>query len=149
VYKIPAKVTDPADVWSYANLHATSDLTNRTRFGTGLLSPNNSVIHDDVCLFTAAKYSAATAKDVGRKSCALNGVAQCQGAQHRAEGAVFMSGMDVKNAIIEIDKDILKSTPGVHGPSFNTDTKIPVKKVLKINPASESVIRFEVTVILP
>src|SRR4030095_14021057 len=60
-----------------------------------------------------------------------------------------MSSMGVENAVIKVDKDILKRAPGVHGPSFNADTEVPVEKVLQVNATAKGMIRFEIAIILP
>ncbi len=51
-----------------------------------------------------------------------------------------MSSMDVEDAVIKIDKDILKRPPGVHRPSFDTDTEVPVEKVFEVNATAEGMI---------
>ena len=75
VHKIPAEITDPANVWGHANFHATANLADCLRLGTGLLSTNDSVVQDNVRSFAAAKDSAAPTKDVGREARAANRVA--------------------------------------------------------------------------
>src|SRR5258708_370087 len=60
-----------------------------------------------------------------------------------------MSCMDVEDAVIKIDKNILKRAPGIHRPTFNTDTEIPVEKVLEVNATAEGMICFEIAIILP
>src|SRR4029453_2982251 len=60
-----------------------------------------------------------------------------------------MPSMDVEDAVIEIDKDILKRAPGIHRPTFNADTEVPVEKVLEVNATAEGVIRLEVAIVLP
>src|SRR4029077_19209712 len=49
----------------------------------------------------------------------------------------------------KIDKDILKRAPGINSPAFDTDTEVPVEKVLEIDTTAEGMIRFEVAIILP
>src|SRR4030095_589110 len=60
-----------------------------------------------------------------------------------------MSSMDVEDAVIKIDKDILKRTPGIHRPTFDTNTEVPVEKVFEIDTTAEGMIRFKVAIILP
>ncbi len=76
--EIPAEIADPANVRGEANFHAAADLTDRPRFGTGLFSANDSVVHDNVRAFAATKDSAASTKNVGREARAGNRVAQRQ-----------------------------------------------------------------------
>src|SRR5713101_5686851 len=60
-----------------------------------------------------------------------------------------MSSVDVENAVIKVDKNILKRASGIYRPSFNTDTEVPVEKVFEINTTAKGMIRFEVAIILP
>ena len=60
-----------------------------------------------------------------------------------------MSSMDVEDAVIKIDKDILKRTPGIHGPTFDTNTEVAMEKVFEVKTTAKGVIRFEVAIILP
>src|SRR4029077_92260 len=60
-----------------------------------------------------------------------------------------MSSMGVENRVIQDGKAILKPPPGVHRPSFDTDTEVPVEKVFEVNGTAEGVIRLEVAIILP
>src|SRR5438046_301032 len=60
-----------------------------------------------------------------------------------------MSSMDVEDAVIKIDKDILKRAPGINRPSFDTDTEVPMEKVFEINTTAEGMIRFQIGIILP
>src|SRR5882762_7389158 len=60
-----------------------------------------------------------------------------------------MSGMDVEDATIKIDKDILKRAPGINCPPFDADTEVPMEKVFEINTTAEGMVRFKVTIILP
>jgi hypothetical protein len=57
--------------------------------------------------------------------------------------------MDVEDTVIKIDKDILKSAPGINRPPFDTDTEVPVEKVFEINTTAEGMIRLKVAIILP
>src|SRR6266550_5922034 len=149
VHKIPAEIADPADVRSHANFHATAYLADCPRLGTSLFRANDSIVYDNVRTFASTKDSAASTKNVGREARAGNRVAQCQCAQHRTDRTAFMCSMRVKDAIIKIDKDILERAPGIHRPSFNTDTEVPVEKVFEVNATAEGMIRLEVTIILP
>src|SRR5437868_15126864 len=60
-----------------------------------------------------------------------------------------MSSRVRKHAVIKIDKDILKRPPRIYGPSLNTDTEVPVKKVFEVHATAEGVTRYEVAIILP
>src|SRR5437899_11530620 len=60
-----------------------------------------------------------------------------------------MSSMDVEDAIIKINEDILKRAPGINRPPFDTNTEVTVEKVLEINTPAEGMIRFNVAIILP
>ena len=60
-----------------------------------------------------------------------------------------MSSMDVEDAIIKINEDILKRAPGINRPPFDTNTEVTVEKVLEINTTAEGMIRFNVAIILP
>src|SRR4029077_20176153 len=64
-------------------------------------------------------------------------------------GAALMSSMDVENAGIGVDKDILNRAPGINRPPFDTDTEVPMEKVFEINTTAEGVVRFKVAIILP
>src|SRR6266516_2423089 len=57
--------------------------------------------------------------------------------------------MGIEDAVIEIDKDILKRAPGINRPTFNTDTEVPVEKVFEVNTTAEGMIRLEVAIVLP
>jgi hypothetical protein len=149
VHKIPAEIADPANVRGHANFHAAADLADCPRLGTGLLSANDSVVHDNVRLFAATKDSAAAAKNVGRESRARDRVAQRQCAQHRTHGAALMPSVNVEDAVIKVDKNILKRASGIHCPAFNTDTEVPVEKVFEITTTAEGMIRLEVAIVLP
>src|ERR1044072_1289345 len=57
--------------------------------------------------------------------------------------------MDIEDAVIKVNKNILKRSPGVYCPAFNANTEITVEKVLEINTTTERVIRFEIAIVLP
>ena len=76
--EIPAEITDPANVRSEANFHAAADLPDCPRLGTGLVSANNSVVHDNLRAFAATKDSAGSAQKLRREARAGNRVAQRQ-----------------------------------------------------------------------
>ena len=75
VHKIPAEVTDPANVRSEANFHAATNLADCPRLGAGLFSANDSVVHDNVRFFASTKDSASSAKKVRREARAGNRIA--------------------------------------------------------------------------
>jgi hypothetical protein len=75
VDEIPAEIANPANMRRHANFHATADLADCPRFGTSLFGANDSVVHDDVCLFTSTKDSATSTKNVGRETRTGNRVA--------------------------------------------------------------------------
>src|SRR5438552_10789594 len=77
--KIPAEITDPANVRGEANFHAAADLPDCPRLGTGLFSADDSVAHDNVRPFSPAKNSAGAAKNVRREPNAENPPAPRQG----------------------------------------------------------------------
>ena len=75
VDEIPAEITDPADVRSYADFHPTANLADRPRLGVCMTSCRNNVeafsrldkaLVD--LLLAAAKDPASPAKNVGRKA---------------------------------------------------------------------------------
>src|SRR6266481_4507198 len=76
--EIPAEIADPANVRGEANFHATADLPDCPRLGTGLFSANDPVVHDNIRAFAATKDSPGSAKKVRREARAGNRVAQRQ-----------------------------------------------------------------------
>jgi hypothetical protein len=48
--------------------------------------------------------------------------------------------MNIEDAVVQIDKDILKRAPGIHRPAFNTDTEVTMEKVLEVKTTSEGMI---------
>ena len=82
VHKIPAEVTNPADMWGQTDFHAATDLADCPRFTVGVKISQNVgtfTIRKRIS-FAPAEDRTASAKNVGRKAGAGDRVTQRQGA---------------------------------------------------------------------
>ena len=80
VNKVPAEITDPADVRSEANFQAAADLADRPRLSVGVKISENvrAFTVRKRIPFTPAKDRTASAKNVRRKARAVERVTQGQ-----------------------------------------------------------------------
>src|SRR5206468_3932088 len=156
INEIPAEITDPTDMRRKANFQAAADLaqclrlairmTNRLDNVESLSGFSKSLIDS---LLAATKNCAAAAKNVGRKARTVKGITQRQSTQHSTDGVALVSNAVLKNAVAEIDEDILACLPRINRPAFNPDTEITVKEVFEIDATAPGVIGLDVAVILP
>jgi hypothetical protein len=60
-----------------------------------------------------------------------------------------MVNAGLKDAVAEIDENILARLSGINRPTFNPDTEVTVKEVFEIDATAPSVIGLDIAVISP
>src|SRR5205823_636870 len=80
VHKVPAEVTDPADMRGETDFQAAADLGYCLRLGIGVLGANKTLFEHDVVSLAAAKDAATATEDVRCEPGARNRITQCEGA---------------------------------------------------------------------
>ena len=156
IHEIPAEITDPTDVRSYADFHATANLADCPRLCICMTGCRNdietfSLLDKAVVdlLLATAKDPASPAKNVRRKARARDRVTESQSAQHRADRVVLVVNATGKNIVAGIDKDILARLPSINHPALNPDTNVTHEKIFEIDATPPSVISLDVAVINP
>ncbi len=140
IHEIPAEITDPADVRSYADFHSTANLADCPRLSICMASCRNDIETFSrldkalVDLFLAsAKDPASPAKNVGRKARARDRVTQRKSAQYSTDRVALAVDTIGKNSVAEIDEGILARLPSINHPALNPDTNVTHEKIFEID----------------
>src|SRR5438128_6806982 len=162
VNKVPTEITDPADVRREANFEAAADLAKRLGRAAGVKMSENVTLGLKCFTvrkripFTAAKDRAATTKNVGRKTRAVERITQRQraeGGTHRARrmaarGEEKLPCLTFKPLVLKFP-EIQDTSSGTRRPTFDTNTEVTVEKVFDIPTTAPSVVGLDVAVVLP
>src|SRR5580765_3667587 len=156
IHEIPAEITDPADVRSYADFHSTANLADCPRLSICMTSCRNDIetfsrldkALVDLLLATA-KDPASPAKNVGRKARAGDRVTQGKSAQYSTDRVALAVDTIGKNSVAEIDEGILARLPSINHPALNPDANVTHEKIFEVNATPQSVISLDVAVINP
>src|SRR6476620_7763802 len=156
VHEIPAEITDPPDVRSYADFHPPANLADCPRLGICMTSCRNDIetfswldkALVDLLLATA-KDPASPAKNVRRKTRARDRVTQGESAQYSTDRVVLAVDATGKNPVTEIDEDILARLTSINHPALNPHTNVTHEKIFEVDATPPSVVCLDVAVIDP
>src|SRR5437762_3455199 len=130
VHKVPAEVTDPANVRGEPNFHSAANLTDRPRLGVSMTDSLHNVeafSRFSKCLIdwplTATKDPAGASKNIRRKARARNWIAESESTQHGSDRVALTMETALKNSVTEIDEDVFAFLVCINHPPFRSEER--------------------------